>query len=89
MMTQPADNGPCAIIVDEANETLCSKPGYEEILVRNVFGLYAVWLCKEHKESHKTFYRSNSSRLRRRSRIAQASQSRGRRPRATNQAVAS
>lgn len=48
--------GTCAFMVNERQDEVCNKPGVEEVLVRNPFGLYAVWLCRHHKDMHEDFY---------------------------------
>lgn len=52
--------GPCQLIVGEDDVLdeliICNKPGHDEVLVRNPFGLFIVTLCIECKKDHFDFY---------------------------------
>lgn len=48
--------GRCSLVVDEKAETICNTPAVNEVLVRNVFGLYSTHLCAEHFKKHWQFY---------------------------------
>ena len=53
------DQGYCGLVIDarnKGNEIICGEAGAEEVLVRNVFGLYAVMLCAVHRAQHRNFY---------------------------------
>jgi hypothetical protein len=53
------DLGYCGLVIDSQvkdKEIICGEPGTEEILIKNIFGLYAVALCKTHRAQHRDFY---------------------------------
>jgi hypothetical protein len=73
----PVNLGNCARVLDEDTEEICNSPGFDEVLVRSKFGLFAVPLCRGCKTEHQAFYARIRSRPRR-ARNVRASQSRGR-----------
>lgn len=76
--------GNCTRVVDETTEEICNRPGFDEVLIRNKFGLFAVPLCEECKILHYQFYAELRSRPRPSVDSPRASQSRGREHDRTN-----
>lgn len=68
--------GRCTRVIDEIDEVICNRPGFDEVLVRNKFALFVATLCEECKLEHEAFYTELKSRSRRNR--GRASQSRGR-----------
>ena len=77
-ISSPAALGNCTRIVDEETEEICNRPGFDEVLVRSKFGLFAVPLCKACKIQHYEFYAELRSRSRPSVDSPRISQSRGR-----------
>lgn len=64
-LKEQEDFGLCNVVVDatvKKAELVCGRPGVDEILVRNAFGLFVVVLCRPHKEEHSVFYREQARR---------------------------
>lgn len=62
--------GECGVVIDSRvknEEVVCGDEAVAEILVKNDFALFVVLLCKEHRDSHREFYR-NRNRVRSRPR---------------------
>lgn len=58
-LKEQEDFGLCDVVIDarkKKQEIICGRPGVDEILVRNPFGLFAVVLCRDHKAEHSKFY---------------------------------
>ncbi len=61
-ITEPVLVGRCSLVVDEAAETICNTAATSEVLVRNIFGLYSIYLCAEHFKKHWEFYATRRKR---------------------------
>lgn len=56
MLKQDVTWRECLRVVDEEKEIVCGGRAVGEIMVRNIFGLFAVDLCGSCMASHRAFY---------------------------------
>lgn len=56
-VTAPVEDlGRCVRVLDTVNELICNRQAVAEVMVRNKFGLFAVALCEDCKQTHARFY---------------------------------